>query len=88
MKLSELISNLNTVSKPAEDIEISAVCYDSRKVTKDCLFICLEGVSFDGHAYALQAEKSGAAAAISVLGFIVLLTFAIIYMKTQMKEEA
>ena len=36
---------------------------------------------------AFSREKSGAAAAISVLGFIVLLTFAIIYMKTQMKEE-
>ena len=36
---------------------------------------------------AFSREKSGAAAAISVLGFIVLLTFAVIYMKTQMKEE-
>ncbi|MBQ9843484.1 MAG: sugar ABC transporter permease [Oscillospiraceae bacterium] len=36
---------------------------------------------------AFSREKSGAAAAISVLGFIVLLTFAIIYMNTQMKEE-
>jgi len=36
---------------------------------------------------AFSREKSGAAAALSVLGFVVLLTFAIIYMKTQMKEE-
>lgn len=36
---------------------------------------------------AFSREKSGAAAAISVIGFVVLLTFAIIYMKTQMKEE-
>jgi len=36
---------------------------------------------------AFSREKSGGAAAISVLGFIVLLTFAVIYMKTQMKEE-
>ena len=37
---------------------------------------------------AFSREKMGAAAAISVLGFVVLLTFAVIYMKTQMKEEA
>ena len=36
---------------------------------------------------AFSREKSGAAAALSVLGFVVLLTFAVIYMKTQMKEE-
>ena len=36
---------------------------------------------------AFSRNKQGEAAALSVLGFIVLLTFAIIYMKTQMKEE-
>lgn len=36
---------------------------------------------------AFSRSKQGAAAAISVIGFIVLITFAIIYMKTQMKEE-
>lgn len=36
---------------------------------------------------AFSRTKQGAAAAISVIGFIVLITFAIIYMKTQMKEE-
>jgi len=37
--------------------------------------------------WAFSRTKQGAAAAISVMGFIVLITFAIIYMKTQMKEE-
>lgn len=36
---------------------------------------------------AFKKYKFGEAAALSVLGFIVLLTFAIIYMRTQMKEE-
>lgn len=36
---------------------------------------------------AFSRNKQGPAAALSVIGFIVLLTFAIIYMKTQMKEE-
>ncbi len=36
---------------------------------------------------AFSRTKQGEAAAISVIGFIVLITFAIIYMKTQMKEE-
>lgn len=36
---------------------------------------------------AFSRTKQGPAAALSVIGFIVLLTFAIIYMRTQMKED-
>lgn len=32
------------------DKEISAVVFDSRKVQKDCLFICICGANFDGHS--------------------------------------
>lgn len=40
-----------------EDVCISEVVYDSRKVTDDCLFICIEGANFDGHDYAAEAAK-------------------------------
>ncbi len=61
MKLSKLISQLNIKSKPETDFDISAICYDSRKVSQNCMFICLSGVNFDGHKYALSAEQNGAA---------------------------
>ena len=39
------------------DVEVEAVIYDSRKVCEDCLFICIEGANFDGHAYAMEVAK-------------------------------
>ncbi|MGI6152888.1 MAG: UDP-N-acetylmuramoyl-L-alanyl-D-glutamate--2,6-diaminopimelate ligase [Christensenellaceae bacterium] len=41
---------------------VSDVCYDSRKVKKGDLFFCIEGYSVDGHDYAPDAVKNGAAA--------------------------
>lgn len=42
--------------------QITAVVYDSRKVVKGCLFICIEGAKFDGHSVADDVVKAGAAA--------------------------
>ena len=39
------------------ECNVSEVVYDSRKVTKDCLFICIEGANFDGHDYAREVAK-------------------------------
>ena len=39
---------------------ISEVVYDSRKITKGCLFICICGYVSDGHDYALEAAEKGA----------------------------
>ncbi len=44
------------------DREISAIVYDSRKVTEGCLFVCLKGAVSDGHRYAADAAAHGAAA--------------------------
>ncbi len=41
--------------------DVSAVVYDSRKVERDCLFICIEGANFDGHDFAVEAAEAGAA---------------------------
>lgn len=38
----------------------SGVCTDTRKITKDCLFICLKGANFNGNTFAEQAMKEGA----------------------------
>ncbi len=42
--------------------EISDIVYDSRKVQPDCLFVCIPGAKADGHQYAVEAVKAGAAA--------------------------
>ena len=45
----------------SEERAISEVVYDSRKITKDCLFICICGYVSDGHDYAVEAAEKGAA---------------------------
>ncbi len=40
---------------------VSEVVYDSRKITKDCLFICICGYVVDGHDFAKEAIEKGAA---------------------------
>lgn len=44
--------------------EICALCYDSRKVTKGCLFVCMKGAAFDSHEILSDVAKSGASAAV------------------------
>ncbi len=58
MKLFELIGE--KAGKFAE-IEISAVTCDSRNVVPDCAFVCINGAVQDGHKYAADAAKKGAA---------------------------
>lgn len=43
------------------DTLVSEVVYDSRKITKDCLFICISGYVTDGHCFAMEAAEKGAA---------------------------
>ncbi|MDE6972448.1 MAG: UDP-N-acetylmuramoyl-L-alanyl-D-glutamate--2,6-diaminopimelate ligase [Lachnospiraceae bacterium] len=44
------------------DKQIGEVVYDSRKLKKDCLFICICGYNVDGHDFAGEAVEKGAAA--------------------------
>ena len=41
--------------------EVSAIVTDSRKATKDCIFVCLRGSRYDGHDHIEQAIEAGAA---------------------------
>lgn len=52
----KLLSNLDI------DINISLVCYDSRKANKGDLFICLKGAQFDSHTKIDELVKSGVTA--------------------------
>ena len=62
MKLSYLLKNAGLLQPLSADVEINNVVFDSRKVEKGDLYICLVGVTSDGHDFALQAQQSGAAA--------------------------
>lgn len=42
------------------DREVTDIIYDSRKITKDCLFVCIKGAVVDGHKFAAQAVEAGA----------------------------
>ena len=44
---------------------VSAISTDTRKITKDSVFVALKGERFDGHDFAAEAMKLGAAAVIA-----------------------
>lgn len=61
MKLEELVKGLTYERiQGSMDREVTQVVYDSRKVTKDCLFLCIEGANFDGHQFAQNVADAGA----------------------------
>ncbi len=61
MKLAQILEDLKyEVLQGTTDCEITAVVYDSRKVTEGCLFVCVKGVNFDGHQFAAQVVNEGA----------------------------
>ena len=63
MKLSQLVQGLDfTLDAGSLDVEISALEYDSRKVTPGSLFVCLTGFQTDGHDYIPKALEAGTAA--------------------------
>lgn len=66
MKLNELLKDIEyTCIKGDADREISEPVYDSRKISKGCVFLCIKGANFDGHDAALEASRNGAAAVIT-----------------------
>lgn len=65
MLLSQLLEGLDCTCSAGTDLEITDVVYDSRKVTKGSLFICLRGSSVDSHRFAGAAAAAGAAAVVA-----------------------
>lgn len=63
MKLRELIKDIDVLTSKGDlDIEINGIAYDSRKVRKGDLFICISGYTQDGHNFISDAKSKGAAA--------------------------
>lgn len=62
MLLKDLIPN---VSKKFADIEITGITSDSREIKEGYAFVCINGVTDDGHKYAAAAAENGAAVVIT-----------------------
>lgn len=65
MKLSQLLDGIEcTVIKGSADIEVKGLVYDSRKVEKGDVFVCLKGYNVDAHKFAASAVEKGASAVV------------------------
>ena len=63
MRLEQLLEGLDyKCVQGSSDVEVAAVAYDSRKVSgANTLFVCMVGAVYDGHDYAAEVVKKGAA---------------------------
>ena len=61
MKLSEILKGIEEISvRGDEEIDVTNIAYDSRKVEKDGMFVAIVGFKTDGHNYIETAIQSGA----------------------------
>ena len=61
MKLSELLRDVDVAELHAPaDMEITDVCYDSRKAAPGAAFVAVRGYETDGHKYIPAAVENGA----------------------------
>jgi len=42
------------------DVNVSELVYNTKKVKKECMFVCIQGANFDSHDVAGEAAKNGA----------------------------
>lgn len=65
MFINELLTSIDYLTyENQKNVEITGICYDSRKVEQGNLFVCIKGYESDGHKYAQNAIEKGAAAII------------------------
>lgn len=62
MNTQTIFNHVELIERPAQELEISQIRWDSRKVKPGDLFVALVGHSVDGHDYIEQAIANGAAA--------------------------
>lgn len=61
MLLRNVLNNIDyCLVKGSLDTNVTGLYYDSRKVTKDSIFVCLSGTQVDGHDYIESAIERGA----------------------------
>src|SRR5919109_1226327 len=71
MLLSSLMTSELTAPSGAEEVEITALTADSRKVTPGALFAALAGIKADGAHFILDAVANGAAAVLAAENAVV-----------------
>ena len=65
MKLTRLLERLEyEVRQGSDEIEVTELINDSRKVTEGSVFVCISGAVSDGHDYIEDVAEKGAAAVI------------------------
>lgn len=64
MRLSQLLSGVAVLRPLEQDVEITALTFDSRKVKPGTAFCCISGLNADGHDFARTAVEQGAGALI------------------------
>ena len=66
MKLGPLLESANVpVPAGAEDLDVRAIAYDSRKIAPGSLFVAIGGFHRDGHDFVGDAVKQGAVAVVA-----------------------
>lgn len=65
MKLGELLEGFSyEMLVGTKETEITELVYDSRKITKGSVFVCIVGAVSDGHDYIFEAAEKGAVAVV------------------------
>ena len=66
MKLSELLQIFPAPQIPAgfnpAAHEVPSICFDSRRIERDCVFVAIRGEKVDGHRFLKEAVAAGACA--------------------------
>ena len=58
MKLTQLLERLEyEVVQGDDQIEVTELINDSRKVSEGSVFVCISGAAFDGHKFVAQAAE-------------------------------
>ena len=61
MNLKNLLGELDYTCLQGDDNRsVTELVYDSRKIVQDCVFVCISGAIYDGHAFAKEAADKGA----------------------------
>ena len=73
MELKSIISGIEGLKARGNlDLDIQAIESDSRKVSKNTMFIAISGFATDGHKYIKQAIENGASAIMDLSLFLLL----------------
>lgn len=65
MRLRELVANLPKARLIGDDVEVTDITHDSRKVREGSIFVCLKGLKVDGHDFIQDALRKGAVAVVA-----------------------